>query len=43
MTADVIDGARERALEAGMDDFVAKPVDVQELTRVLQKWLKQAA
>jgi signal transduction histidine kinase/DNA-binding response OmpR family regulator len=43
MTADVIDGSRERAMEAGMDDFVAKPVDVQELTRALRTWLRKAA
>jgi CheY-like chemotaxis protein len=43
MTADVIDGSRERALDAGMNDFIAKPVDVHELSRALQTWLPKAA
>jgi CheY-like chemotaxis protein len=43
MTADVIEGARERALQAGMNDFVAKPVEIDELTRVLKVWLPKAA
>ena len=43
MTADVIDGSKERAFEAGMDDFVAKPVDIQDLSRALRTWLKRAA
>jgi len=42
MTADVIDGSRERALQAGMDDFVSKPIDLAELTRALRTWLKKA-
>jgi len=40
MTADVIEGAKERALEAGMNDFVAKPVEIDELTRALKAWLR---
>jgi PAS domain S-box-containing protein len=43
MTADVIEGARERALHAGMNDFVGKPVEIGELTRVLKTWLSRAA
>jgi two-component system, sensor histidine kinase and response regulator len=43
MTADVIDGSRERAMAAGMDDFIAKPVDVHELSRALRTWLQKAA
>jgi CheY-like chemotaxis protein len=43
MTADVIDGSRERALDAGMNDFIAKPVDVHELSRALKTWLPKAA
>jgi CheY-like chemotaxis protein len=39
MTADVVEGARERALQCGMNDFVAKPIDLQELTRALKAWL----
>jgi PAS domain S-box-containing protein len=43
MTADVIDGSKQRALDAGMDDFIAKPVDVHELSRALRTWLPNAA
>ena len=43
MTADVVEGARERALHAGMNDFVGKPVEIDELTRVLKIWLTPKA
>ena len=33
---------RERCLEAGMDDFVAKPLDVRELFEVLARWTARA-
>ena len=42
MTADVVAGARERCLSAGMNDFVAKPVDVPSLAAALQTWLVDA-
>jgi CheY-like chemotaxis protein len=39
MTADVIEGSRERTCDAGMNDFVPKPVEIDELTRALRAWL----
>ncbi len=39
MTARTLDGDRERCLEAGMDDFISKPVEREELKRVLEHWL----
>ncbi|TNE28836.1 MAG: PAS domain S-box protein [Alphaproteobacteria bacterium] len=38
MTADAMMGSRERCFEAGMDDFVAKPVNPDELMLVLSRW-----
>jgi CheY-like chemotaxis protein len=37
MTANVMEGDRETALEAGMDDYVAKPIRVEELVAALGK------
>ncbi|WP_241499351.1 response regulator [Chromobacterium sphagni] len=39
MTANAMSGDRERCLAAGMNDHIAKPVDVDELYRLLLRWL----
>ena len=39
MTANVMLEERQRCLAAGMDDFVAKPIDPDELLGVLQRWV----
>ena len=39
LTADVIQGARERYLAEGYDDYLTKPVDAGELERLLLKYL----
>jgi CheY-like chemotaxis protein/HPt (histidine-containing phosphotransfer) domain-containing protein len=39
MTASAMPGDRERCLDAGMDDFVAKPVNLATLGRTLATWL----
>ena len=39
MTADVMVGARERALEAGMNDHIAKPFQVDDFYGTLANWL----
>ena len=36
MTAHAMAGDRERCLEAGMDGYVSKPINVQELTEALE-------
>ena len=40
MTANAMAGDRERCIDAGMDDYVAKPLDSGQLTDVLQRWIK---
>ena len=43
MTANAMQGDRERCLAAGMDDYIAKPVNPAEVDSVLAKWLRRAA
>ena len=40
MTANAMGGDRERCLDAGMNDHVAKPIDPEQLWRTLAKWIK---
>jgi CheY-like chemotaxis protein len=38
VTAHAVVGARDECLEAGMDDYIAKPVQPADLERALMKW-----
>ena len=39
LTADAIAGTKEMLLAAGMQDYMAKPIDKNELRNIIEKWL----
>jgi HPt (histidine-containing phosphotransfer) domain-containing protein len=40
MTANAMEGDRERCLQAGMDDYIAKPIQLADLARALESRLE---
>jgi PAS domain S-box-containing protein len=42
MTANALVGDRDKALEAGMNDHIAKPIAVDELFATLARWIRPA-
>ncbi len=40
MTANAMEGDKERCFEAGMDDYIAKPINSVAVIKTLDKWLK---
>ncbi len=43
MTANAMTGDRERCLNAGMDDYIAKPIDRHRLDALLTRWAQRLA
>ena len=43
VTAHVLDGERKRCLDAGMDDYLSKPVSTARLSETLRRWIAMPA
>ena len=38
LTANVIEGTQQKCFEAGMDDYISKPIKIDELMALIVKW-----
>lgn len=43
MTANAMQGDRQKCLDCGMDDFVSKPVEFERLRAAVDRWVRQPA
>ena len=39
MTANVMEGDRDKCIDAGMNDYIGKPVVAADLRKTLERWL----
>jgi len=39
MTAYALKGDQQKCLEAGMDDYISKPIELEKFLALLNKWL----
>jgi CheY-like chemotaxis protein len=42
ITADVVTSGRQRSIDAGMNDYLSKPIELDDLAGVLLRWLRVA-
>jgi two-component system cell cycle response regulator DivK len=43
LTANVMEGDRQKALDAGCDGYIPKPIDVDQLTTIVAQFIRKAA
>jgi len=43
ITADARDGTRERCLDAGMDDYLVKPIKLEDLRAMIRRWVPSSS
>jgi PAS domain S-box-containing protein len=41
MTANTLQGDREKCIEAGMNDYMSKPILIEEVKRIIKKWYEK--
>jgi len=41
MTANVMQSDKEKCLEAGMDNYISKPIEIKELMNILNKYINK--
>lgn len=41
ITANVAEGDKEKCFAAGMDDYISKPINIENFYEVIQKWTKE--